>query len=177
MNITENTPEDDFKKEAKGIFDAFREAIENNDSDQKTTAVLGFVQLINKAETKPHPFLEAVKEAHYCEAIFEWAAAEGAFKVAIELARQEPGNLCNCFGYLSRFYDFIGSRELAWEAARAATTLARQFPNPGPLVGKLGVEIRFHLEAKELDLARGKVTEALSLLREECLPSKPAPPS
>lgn len=121
--------------------------------------------LVKQTENEPPSLcLREWKIAGQCEAAFDWAGAEAAYKRAIE--SEEVGSPLATRGqsHLAGFYSLVGRDEEAFGIARAMTQAARRsegWMRPRELSQSLRAEASWRLKRGEVAQARALAEESL----------------
>lgn len=151
-----------------GLPDCFREyADADNRKDiqgmANATAKL-WEHLAEVRQNGPSPWLEAMERAHEFEAVFDWEAAEAAYRFAIHVSAENPGLQSGSYGYLSGFHFLLGNDKAALEAAETATQIARTTDISSLLSSMLQAQARVHLRLDNIEAARAALNEALEVM-------------
>lgn len=123
--------------------------------------------LAETRDDEPSPWLAAMERAHDCEAAFDWAGAESAYRHAIHVSADKPGLQSSAHNHLRMLFLLLGKEDLALDAARAATETARLTKMAPVLSAALVTEAYLHLQRNDLPQARALLSEALDLTEKE----------
>jgi tetratricopeptide (TPR) repeat protein len=152
-----NGEEDEFI----AIIQEYTEAVNGRNIEEQEAVMLKvFQHLSDNQDDEPDPWLQALAEAHRCEAAFDWPRAEEAFKRAVEVSADQPALRSKALSHLSAFYDLIGLDVLSDEAQEESNQVARRSEMPVLHHVALMSEARIHLKAKNLDSAFAALAEA-----------------
>jgi hypothetical protein len=164
-----NTPEGEDKNadESGTLFEAYADAVNQGDVEEQESATLKIWQhLAERKDDEPSPWLQAMGDAHQCEAAFDWVGAEEAYKRAIQATADQPTIQSGAYSQLSALYNLVNLDSLALEAAQSATQVARRDTIPSLLSLRLQAEAKFYLKAKDFQRTRTTLNEALAVIDE-----------
>src|SRR2546429_5448182 len=114
--------EDNDSNPAHAIFEELGKAFQTGNVSEAEAATRAIWQhLAENQPAEPSPWLEAMGEAHRCEAIFDWPAAEQAYTRAVNAAADQPGLQSSAYRGLSQFHQLLSRQELAASTAPPAT--------------------------------------------------------
>jgi tetratricopeptide (TPR) repeat protein len=114
-----------------------------------------------------HDWVTAMEHAHTFEADQNWAAAEEAYRHAIELSMNFPLLQWRAYSDLHSLFGFLGREREALAAAHSASECARRDPIPAILSIALFDEARFHLKQNETEQATELLEEAFHVVQGE----------
>lgn len=166
---TPNTPEEEDKDldEAAVLFEAYADAVNKEDVEEQEAATLKILQhMAEMKDDESSPWLQAMGEAHQCEAAFDWAGAEEAYKRAIQATADQPGLQSSAYGQLSALYNLLDLDALALEAAETATRVARQDIIPSIFSFRLQAEAHLHLKAQDFGRTWTTINETFAMLED-----------
>lgn len=149
------------------LFQGYADAVKNEDVKGQEAASLEILQYFAETQDEePCPWLEAMGQAHDCEAKFDWKGAEAAYQCAIQSASESHGQQSIAYERLSAFYQLLDSEAAALEAAQAATNAARREKISLLLWQRLQAEAGIYLGAKDFTRAWTALNEAFALIEE-----------
>ncbi len=161
MNIP-NLPQEDLDPEDESaLFQAYEDAVNQGDVAAVDAAILQVWQHLAEAQDdEPSPWLQAMEEAHRCEAAFNWRGAEEAYKSAVLSSPDQPMLGSKAHSQLGALYGLLDQDDLVLEAAQAATELAQREGISFLISFALQAEARLLLHAKNFSAAWEKMEEA-----------------
>jgi hypothetical protein len=157
----ETRTEQENEAELAALLKAYAEAVSNENAEEAEVAALQVWQsMAEQEETTKSPWLQAMEEATACELAFDWTGAEEAYKRAVEASNDQAMLKSKALGSLSALYSMLDLDVLAWEAAQAATRIARMEAISSLVSLALLAEAKLYLKAKDLKIVLNVINEA-----------------
>ncbi len=142
---------------------AFADAVQNEDVEAENAAIMDFWQKLAETDREPSPWLQAMTEAHQCEAAFDWKGAENAYLRATT-AEDNTNLQSKAYDSLASLYYLLGRDDPALEATRQANRLALIDPLNVLVVSAFVSEAGCCLRAGDITQAEQALNEAFARL-------------